>query len=48
MAPPTLTQVLEQNLGVLSHSLYIVGGFPIEIETQISKLITYSLANFIL
>ena len=25
-----------------------VGGFPIEIETQISKLITYSLAIFII
>ena len=24
----------------------ILGGFPIEIETQISKLITYSLAIF--
>ena len=25
-----------------------IGGFPIEIETQISKLITHSLADFIL
>ena len=25
-----------------------IGGFPIEIETQISKLITYSLTIFIL
>ena len=28
--------------------LVLQGGFPIEIETQISKLITYSLVIFIL
>ena len=27
--------------------VWIEGGFPIEIETQLSKLITYSLAIFI-
>ena len=36
-----LTDFLEN----LLHCLKILGGFPIEIETQISKLITYSLAN---
>ena len=29
-------------------AILFLGGFPIEIETQTSKLITYSLAIFIL
>ena len=32
----------------LWHKIDLLGGFPIEIEIQISKLITYSLAIFIL
>ena len=51
-----LTKMADHGIGIASIMAVLrqwipqvtIGGFPIEIETQISKLITYSLAIFIL
>ena len=49
---PKQVQLMVHTCLKISRIIYLgvsaVGGFPIEIETQISKLITYRLAIFIL